>query len=83
MLNLKRKGCFKANPRRGTSYGLVMFYMLLASNPSENCTQKHANYNTDLFGGSIFLKIFNGRPRNQTWCAVPKNDDEMIDLLQI
>jgi hypothetical protein len=79
MFNLKRKGCFEATFRSDAGYNLDMLYMLLATNPSYNCIQKHAINQTSWGGLSVYYSGFPGKPLApakpfETWCAVPKTD---------
>ena len=73
MFNLKRKSCFEGTNSGGTGYSIPMLYMLVATNPSENCRdQDHAITQTSWGGLSVFYF-----PTKLKRCAVPGNHDEL------
>ena len=73
MLNLKRKGCFEGTARGGIGYRLPMLYMLLTTDPSNNCRNKdHAIAQTSWGGLSVYYI-----PNKKTWCVVPKTHNRM------
>ena len=83
MFNLKRKGCFEATFRGGIGYYLDMLYMLLATDPSNNCVQNQAVTQTSWGGLSVYYKGY-GKSTFQTWCVVPSTncgiENQGIDL---
>jgi hypothetical protein len=71
MFNLKRKSCFEGQARGGTGYSIPMLYMLVATDPSNNCRDRdHAITQTSWGGLSVFYF-----PTNLKRCAVPGNYD--------
>jgi cephalosporin-C deacetylase-like acetyl esterase len=83
MFHLKRKGCFEATFRGGIGYYIDMLYMLVATNTSNNCVQKHAVTQTSWGGLSLYYKGY-GKSTFQTWCVVPSTncgiENQGIDL---
>jgi hypothetical protein len=71
MFNLKRKGCLEATRRWANArYNPPMLYLLLTSNPADNCRTDHAIHQTSWGGLSVYYD-------SKTWCAVPKTDDRL------
>jgi hypothetical protein len=71
MFNLERKGCLEATSRFGSGYGLDMLYMLLTSDPSDNCAQRHVITQISWRGLYVIYKL---RP----WCVVPETDSRIL-----
>jgi hypothetical protein len=76
MFNLERKGCFEGTARDARlGYQLPMLYLLLATNPSQNCRDRdHAITQTPWGGLSVYYIHEKG-----TRCAVPKTDKALAD----
>ena len=73
MFNLKRKSCFEGTTKAGTGYSIPMLYMLVATNPSNNCRDRdHAITQTSWGGLSVFYF-----PTKLKRCAVPGNNGDL------
>ena len=60
MLNLKRKGCFEGTRRGGNGYWLPMLYLIVTTNPLNNCRDRdHAITQTPWGGLSVYLQLIN------------------------
>ena len=72
MLNLERKGCLEATSREGHRYGLDMLYMLLTTDPIDNCAQRHAITQISWRGLYVLYKV------DRPWCVVPETDSRIL-----
>ena len=71
MLSLKRKGCFEGTVRgAGAGYDLPMLYLLLATDPSNNCRDRDHAITQTSWGGLSVYYIHDKHTR----CAVPKTN---------
>jgi hypothetical protein len=73
MFNLKRKNCFEGTAKGGDTagYGIPMLYLLVATDPSQNCRDRdHAITQTSWGGLSVFYF-----PTKLKRCAFPGNYD--------
>ena len=71
MFNLKRKGCFEGTVRgAGAGYDLPMLYLLLATDPSNNCRDRDHAITQTSWGGLSVYYIHDKHTR----CTVPKTN---------
>ena len=70
MFNLKRKSCFEGTAMGRTGYSIPMLYMLVATNPSNNCRDRDQAITQTSWGG---LSVFYFPTKLK--CAVPGNND--------
>ena len=73
MFNLERKGCFEGTVRSDFGYYLPMLYLLLTSDPSDNCRDKDHAITQTSWGG-LFVFYFIDKVMR---CAVPGKDDQL------
>jgi hypothetical protein len=76
MFNLKRKSCFEGTNRDGTGYVLSMLYMLVATDPSNNCRDREHAITQTSWGGLSVCHL----PYKKTcpaWCAVLGKDNRL------
>jgi hypothetical protein len=73
MFNLKRTGCFEATARGGIGYNLPMLYLLVATDPSNNCRDNDNAITQTSWGGLYVYEV----PNKGTRCAVLGKDDRL------